>query len=323
MRIGLIVGNGLSLNYRDYAGKLLSAWNTNFPLNWNIPAPNQPQKLLLENLPKFRDALEQIPKLPYASDFPLFGLLYEAAKKRAPYDNNGMILDEVIIEARHYLANAFSHFQMAAAQVDASNWIWAQWLSEHRKYIIGATSFNYDLTLETAMRKIELPYHRFLLHESPTGVPILKPHGSIDFAFSGIRAANDDKTLAPNCYPLPIYLENFDAPATIMPIEDILKPRLVAHVVLPLEISQYTRLAWVRTGFDWWKNNASSMTHVVVAGLSYQSCDRPEINWLLNQVPRTAKGVLNNEVPNIDLLSFMRNRFSSVETPGRDPKRLF
>lgn len=323
MRIGLIVGNGISLSFREYAGNSLSDWNTNFPLSWNIPTPNQPEKLLLENLPKFRDALEQIPKLPYVNDFPLFRLLYEAAKKRAPNNNNGIILDDAMIEARHYLVNAFSRFQVIANQVDPSNWSWIKWLSHHRNCIVGATSFNYDLILETAMRKIELPYHRFLVNEKLEGVTVLKPHGSIDFAFPNIRAADDDKTLAPNCYPLPIYCENCDFPATLMPIEDILKPRLVSNIVLPIEASQYTRLAWIRNGFDWWKNNAPSMTHVVVAGLSYQPCDRSEIDWLLSQVPRTASGVLVNEKPNEELLSFMRNRFVNVDIHGREPQNLF
>jgi hypothetical protein len=41
VRIGLIVGNGLSLSFRTHAGSRLARWDTSSPLSWPIGTPGK------------------------------------------------------------------------------------------------------------------------------------------------------------------------------------------------------------------------------------------------------------------------------------------
>lgn len=314
MKIGLIIGNGLSLDFRKHAGEVLADWNPNTPLSWNIPTPGQPGAPLLQHLPHFRDALERIRiKTPMAGDFELLDVIIQDAQKRCGINN--ALLDETVLEARHFIVNAFSQYQTIVNDLDNQEWQWVHWLQKHCSHLAGAVSFNYDLIFEKALFTAGIKYHRFLTNDNLNRFPVLKPHGSVDFAFRGISAAECDggPPLLP-CYPLQIYVEYPGTRAARMSPDEMLRPRIISGgVILPTETSPYRALGWLRQGYDWWISNASTFTHVVIIGLSYQACDRPELNDLLNAVPSNATAiVIAGNSPNTDMINFLHARFAKV-----------
>lgn len=313
MKIGLIVGNGISQDFRSYSNTILSSWNPSNPLSWTIPTPGKSSSQLIEHLELFRTACNKIrTNNPAINDFDLFNTLVQEASTRCP---TSTILDVSIVEARHYLVIAFSLFQTIASKVDNNAWQWTRWFAKHKFDLFGAVSFNYDLILEKALLTAGIKYHRFLSNDKLNRFPILKPHGSVDFEFKNLCFSDsDDGKPTPPSYPLNGYVEMIDLPASrINDLADILKPRNTASVVLPEEESRYHELKWVKPGFDWWRQNAPTFSYLVIIGSSYRPCDRYELNMLSNAVPSSATiAVIAGESPNLDMLTFLRNRFSKI-----------
>jgi hypothetical protein len=147
--------------------------------------------------------------------------------------------------------------------------------------IVGIVSFNYDLVLETMLKKLSLDYHRVGSSEerSSKGIPIFKPHGSCDFDINGsIEIEN-------NMFKNITYL-NDAGPVSIVAENKLLEPRNEADIVLPFEFSPQLGLRWINHGFALIIDKAKGANRVLVIGLSYMQCDRKEIDLILDNLKR-------------------------------------
>jgi hypothetical protein len=322
MRISMLVGNGLSIGFREHATAGLEPWHPSFPLAWSVPTPGKPSEPLIQNLPKFAAELATIRNVnPHATDFELFDHVYQNAAVAAGQHNRSgdhprAVTNSSVVEARHYLANAYVQFQLAANRVGYRDWEWTDWLRRHASALHNAVSFNYDTVLEHALDAAGVKYHRYLAGERTRGVHVLKAHGSIDFAFRGIAAVDrDGGSPLPPEYPLQIYVEYPDIPREMVErigLAEALRPRLVLPIVLPSETSAYRELQWMRPGLIAWKAIARKSTHIVIVGLSYWDCDRAEIDELMDAVPQTALAFVADPQPNPQLVGRLEQRFASV-----------
>ncbi len=318
----MIVGNGLSLSLREHNNPTLRPWHPSHPLGWTIPTPGKPSEPLLTNLPVFADAIRTIRStLPGASDFELFAELYRQAIAKAGAASGSptagrLPLDERIVEARHYLANAYVRFQLAAQGGDSSRWAWLSWLRSYGKHVSNVASFNYDMVLEEALRSARVRHHTYLPNDRNSGTHVFKPHGSIDFLVGGIAATDRDggKPL-PAEYPLQLYVESPDVTWEMLrriSLDEALQPRLVLPIVLPAEPSAYRQLQWVRRCRAAWRGAAGRATHLVIVGISYWDCDRAEIDELVEAVPSGARAILADPQPSAALLSKLEDRFGTI-----------
>jgi hypothetical protein len=72
--------------------------------------------------------------------------------------------------------------------------------------------------------------------------------------------------------------------------------------VLPFESSPQIHLRWVRQGYEAVKKMAKTVDNFIIVGISYQPCDRLEINSIVDAVPINTTTKLVNLVPNLDLV---------------------
>lgn len=157
VRIGLIVGNGLSLDLRACRPNILDRWNTQSPLNWDLFTPGKPEIPWLESLPNLKRAIAIIRQAnPHLTDFDLF--------ERVLNGNSG---DEELtfkaeVESRHFLTIAYSHYNKVLDSIDLRDWKWLEWIFGHRKFILTTVSFNYDLLVERLFLECKIPYMRDL-----------------------------------------------------------------------------------------------------------------------------------------------------------------
>ena len=306
-RIGLIVGNGLAIDLRQTVEPLLADWDTQRPLQWSIATPGQADQPFLEALPHFDKAIREVRETdPEIRDFDLIAKVLDGlpSEKASWTDDQG----ELVAEIRQFLAIAFSHYQEQVNQLNLEGWRWRSCIESIRDYVAVAVSFNYDLLLETLFQLCGIQPRRFALREETTGVWLLKPHGSIDFAPNDL-----DFSIAGRVgYPLPIVVDLNNYSVRRLRESELTEPRLAADITLPSEYSPYGGFQWVRPGYEWFTIGGAFLTEVWIIGLSYWKCDRQEINYILRCVPRSAEIKVVNPKWDDDLIDYLRIRFSKI-----------
>jgi hypothetical protein len=91
-----------------------------------------------------------------------------------------------------------------------------------------------------------------------------------------------------------------------------LQQRAQADIVLPFEVSQQTTLPWVDQGYAVIREAAASADACVVVGLSYQECDRPEIDSITRRIsPDTTIWLVDPAVGSAQMKDF-ENALKSV-----------
>lgn len=285
--IALVAGNGLTI---DLATRN-ALWPPSEPLLFPFTMPGGLH---------WRDVLPHLnasfPERPEKS-FELFAALDTKRDTR---------LDA---ELRHFLTLAYSNFDMNVSEQMLLHWPWRKWIRRHYRSIRTVVSFNYETVLE---RAFELSSGKTLSNacaqnRSPVPGPLLfKPHGSIDLV------------MAPGCiggqeprYPLNIFCTLNNTPVHQCGRERYLNARMEGFVVLPAETSPYVDFQWVSPLYKNWQVLSSPITHFIIAGMSYWDCDRAEIDFLVDGLPRSAKIIVANPHPPQALIS-------RLEEQGRD-----
>lgn len=280
--IALIVGNGLTIDFlSSHTSNGLDIWHPGRPVTWNIHSPEDPSTKLIDR-PDFswlkRGVLAAVEEDPQWSDFEKirrgFDLCASGDADRRPY----------LEQACRFLAESYVYFHQMSDHLLDDTWRWIAWLRATSSSLRFAVSFNYDLVLERALSRAGIPSGRIGIADE-SGLPILKPHGSIDFVTSAV----------PN-YPS-IRVMGSDFPQRRLERDELTKYRAECNLVLPLQESHLRHHQSVIPGFDLWSQIAPSLTHVIIAGLSYWDVDRPEIDTLLDGLAPGTTVTIVNPIP--------------------------
>lgn len=312
----LIVGNGLSI---DLCLKHLGLvdLDPSSPFHFNVPNPCDKTLKLLDGFPLLTGL---IVSQPFAGDYEI------VHKFTQVYSKDNEQHRETHFELRPYLQYAYSYASQVVQNQWREGWRWQHWLNRERERIAGVVSFNYDLFVEIALDKTGIGCHRLGSTEevfNPVGVPVFKPHGSCDFDttpggmvyegcdphYLGVRTELCQTGFAgfPRCM------------AGVVPRARICtQRRAMADVVLPFEVSQQTHLDWVVQGYEATSRIAEGISVCVIVGLSYEGCDRREIDLILSFMSRQTKVHLVNPNPNQEFVQKLNRTFDDVSLIAPD-----
>lgn len=304
-KIALVVGNGLSMSFGKHTG-LLEEWNTQSPLGWQVDCPYNGGPFL-DQLPLLKK-LQQLS--PNISDFEIFKKLQDTdlCHQLQIHPRN------CLIEARHFLTIAFSKLAHLQLKRFDKSWGWFKWMAQHRENLSCAFSLNYDLLLEHCLDSLGLPYTYYESNGLHQGIPVAKPHGSVNFEMRGIHA--------PTVYPLQGVCTMNDMPLYKIENEELLKPRLEPLCIAPNEANKYLDHQWVTPMKDAFIYNLTQCTHCVFIGISYFECDRPELDEIVDAIPKGAQIVVANPQPPADFIKTLEDRpviyWTSYNSPLND-----
>lgn len=294
-RISIVVGNGLSMSFGHFSG-LAHIWNSQEPLSWPIKCPSQIHNFLdsLHRLKALHDKYIDDP------DFDVFAKTLDRAICRQ------LGLDPFItpLEARHFLTIAFSHY--SNEQIKKLNickeWSWYRWFKLHKDNITSAFSLNYDLLLESTFDDIALQYYSLQVNHHGYGIPLVKPHGSVDFEIHPSSISYSPE------YPLTNFVDLNNTPIIRLDSSQLIYPRSQPLCIIPNESNKYSNYQWVAPANQWFNEEVSKCTHCIFIGISYFECDRAELDSILNEVPDDAQIIIANPSPPPEFMEKVKGR---------------
>lgn len=268
-RILLIVGNGLSIDLWKY---LELDINPSSPFSFKVPHPFDNTKKLLDELTRVRNLIGSHPNLTN------FDIIHDFVGN---YQNTDQEHQRTHSELRQYLSLAYSYANNNLLHHWKEGWRWEQWLRKYHDRIAGIVSFNYDLTVETVLKRSSFRCYRISSTEEGdiTDIPIFKPHGSCDFDISAIYIHPKARLRTVT------FLNSSFGRVEIVPKGELLEPRNESDIVLPFESSPQLQLPWVERGYEAVKKIAKTVDSCIIVGISYQPCDRLEIDSIVDAVP--------------------------------------
>lgn len=302
-RILLIVGNGLSIDLYQY---LKLAIDPSSPFLFGVPDPFDSSKKLLDTLSRVKDMIKSYPN---TRDF---DIIQNFVKN---YQENNQGNQWKHCELRYYLSLAYSYANDIVLDRWEKHWRWEVWINKNYNRIVGVVSFNYDLVIEATLNKLSLKYYRIgsTEEDNPTGIPIFKPHGSCDFDISNRAISMPPQLRLKNLTSLNEFIINGRGRVEIVSKEKLLEPRTEADIVLPLEFSPQTQLTWVRQGYETVRQIAKTVDTCIIVGISYQPCDRQEINSIIDAIPANTKISLINPKSNAEFEGKLRRVSDTVQ----------
>ncbi|NUU98989.1 hypothetical protein XO12_02290 [Marinitoga sp. 1154] len=317
-KIALIVGNGLTLDLLEYLN-LKEYWNSSNPFSWKDKI-NKPEEYKTKNFeemfPKLSLVIQNFGK--NKSDFEMLYYIFSNKNKVVKFLSNKYNTPNYLLlwgilrnEIEHYFSFAFSTFQriIEKYQKEIECWSYFKWINKNKKSIKFIISFNYDLIIELLLKKNKIEYHSFGIEgESLTGIPLLKPHGSVDYEVSN-NAININKLK----YPLDNAFTWNDTPLIRIDRNELFKVRKISPYVLPSEYSQISNYQWIKPGYADFKTKIKNVDTVYLIGHSYSEFDKNELlqNIIIHIKPNT-KVVIVNPKPNNDLIKDLKNNGLNV-----------
>ena len=316
--IALVCGNGLSLSRVAAAGSDLDPRR---PLRWNLRTPGRDSRLL-DDLPGLKAWLEHHDPGGTRADFADLIIPFTAGlpphtpiPQELPDEELGAFLD-----LGHYLAVAYSWFQLDLDRFPMTGWSWLEWCTKHRGRIRAVLSWNYDLAVERLLVRAQLPFTYAGIGSPVFGrkrgvgkrrpAVVAKPHGSCNFApppeVQFFSAESDGDEGDPLTYPRMIHLSGYDGQIRVLPDRDLYSIRQVADLVLPGEQNRFRKyLGWVRRSWREFQTAASQATQLVVVGFSMAEADRPEFTVMLAGIPQIARTTVVDPTPNPRLVELL------------------
>ncbi|MBB1391524.1 hypothetical protein H5185_19200, partial [Shewanella sp. SG44-6] len=275
---------------------LAREWNTQEPISWNISCPSA-GNAFLDSLPRLKVLAERYQSV---SDFEIFA---KALNKNVCEEHN---IDVFItpLEARHFLTIAFSIYALEQMRILKSHraWPWYNWIKLHNNEIRSAISLNYDLLLESIFDDLKKQYFSLQINHHGYGIPLVKPHGSVDFE------------IAPNSisysasYPLTNFVDLNDSQIIRLDRDNLVYPRSQPLCIIPNEASKYTNYQWVARANKLFNEELVVCTHCVFIGISYFPCDRPEIDAIIESLPKSAQIIVANPNPPAEFMEKIKGR---------------
>ncbi|MDQ0256620.1 hypothetical protein J2S74_004042 [Evansella vedderi] len=191
-------------------------------------------------------------------------------------------------QLRRFLSLSYATLQLQLEHHNISQWHWTKWFREHRDELGMFVSFNYDLLLEKSLKVAGVRYYRTGSDEEPVGVPIVKPHGSIDFDIDSDHRSSErwEYTTA--------LLD--EGKVETVPKQEWLEPRFEADIIPPHKENYQRSLRWVKEGIATFKEAAGEFDTFIIVGHSYNEADRQEIDqYLENLHPGTRIEIVDPE----------------------------
>lgn len=292
-RTVLVVGNGLTLSFLEHAGRAMAAWDTGSPLGWDIVIDTgQP---LDHCFPVFyRQVGELRTRHPDLSDFAIIDEIVRAHKRRLEDFESALLYTEV----RHFLSLAYSHFQGIADNIDLTGWVWDLFLAQHADEIGLVVSFNYDLIVERLLANSNIRLLHFTIDaDTPDGVPIGKPHGSIDYTLQ-----DNVIVMGEISYPPKNALSLIDAPIRRINSAELLSARLHVELVPPMQATAIRHFQWVAPLFEFLRQYGGGFDRCIFAGLSCWPVDQPELREIMASMSPNAEIIVSNPDPRATIL---------------------
>ncbi|MFA9558894.1 hypothetical protein ACERII_16410 [Evansella sp. AB-rgal1] len=197
-------------------------------------------------------------------------------------------------QLRRFLAISYSIFQMKAENQHIHDWKWTKWFHQNKDKLELAISFNYELLLETALKAAGIPHYRTGTTEPEQGIPVIKPHGSIDFDIV-------DEPATITRWNEPTRLHDTGHVHTV-PKSEWLDPRMEADIIPPRKNNYQRSLRWVKEGIRTFKSRASRIDTFIIVGLSYSLADREEVDQYLDCLHEDTRVIVVDPQPSEDLL---------------------
>lgn len=203
--------------------------------------------------------------------------------------------DEKDCQLRRFIAMSYSLLQYKLDDLtdSISKWQWAKWLYANRSKLSCLVSFNYDLLTERVMEVIGIPYRRTGTSSEKVGLPIIKPHGSIDFDLKGLIWTD-------NIWTITTSFNQKNGQVDVIPKGEWLNPRVEADIIPPSQVNYQRHLQWVEEGYKAYKEITKDLEAFIVMGFRYSEEDRKEFNELVESLPKGKKldfYIVNPEPP--------------------------
>lgn len=292
-KISLVVGNGLSIGY-GYFSKLIEQYNSQEPLTWDVKCPTTGGKLL-SSLTRLKKLYRKNTDKPH---FEVFKLALDDQYCKSI----GLDSFYTTLEARHFLTIAFSEYSQKQREVFSTDWTWFRWLKLHRDEVNAAYSLNYDLLLETAFDKLRKDYNSLQINHHGYGIPLVKPHGSVDFEIS------PNSICYTPCYPLRNFVDLNDTDIIRLEENELSTARRQVLCIVPNESNKYASYQWVEPAKQRFESKLKETSYCIFIGISYFPCDRIEIDRIINSLPLDCVIVVANPHPPEDFLDKISGR---------------
>lgn len=312
-KYGLFVGNGFTLDFVQPLGlhssfplRNFNSHNIQFDNEFMNHLPHLKEHLLGSDLHDFEAIKNYVDEFKDIEEE--YQELSNAGRNDLYNDPKYDFANDIHIQLRRFIAMAYSVFQLEIEKFDMSDWKWVQWLHENKSKLSFAISLNYDLVLENALKLAGAYSYRVGTDEFFKPIPIIKPHGSIDFDLPNNIIRID------NLWQLKATLNDAQF-VNVIPKSKWLEPRLEADIISPSLHNIQARLSWVRTMFEQYSTIARELDAFVFVGCSYWDVDRVEIDYLLSLLSRRTKVYIVDPFPNKDLIKKIQGFGLSYREP--------
>ena len=295
----LILGNGFTKEIINWINNKASIKiDSSKPFSLDIQYLNNPSISLMSKLPKLQQLISQHTALDD----------YDLMRWFTKYKKSDIF---TYAQMRQYLAIAYS----TISQIIYDNWQtdlrWERWFKKYQNNIEAVISFNYDLSIETLLLKNNIGYYRVCTEEdtdTSEGIPIFKPHGSCDYECpeGSIGMPNLDTRLTSS-----IYHADSGIPK-ILSLKEQMEPRITPDIIVPFEKNFQTDFRWVIRGYSQIVEKMREADSCIIYGLDYHEVDRPEINYLISNVPRNSRFLYSSSKRKIVLEKEIRKRSDVV-----------
>jgi hypothetical protein len=314
-RTAIVVGNGLTIDLIASSDPaLFTDWHPSRPLSWAVRVEDG--RPLRDCLPHFFTEVDAVlAAWPHVSDFTVVDRIVKLAEERrrsadalgwragqAP----GYEAGRLDTEARHFLGIAYSALEAELQRrCSVDEWRWLRYIEGLGKDLLAVMSFNYDTSIERTLTAGGIPFFHCGV-EPQAGMPLGKPHGSIDYAMAPGGVHIDQ----PPAYPINIVMQLIDVPMRRLPVAELARPRHHVEVVPPMAASKIRHFQWVWPIFDAFRQLAPAIERCVFAGLSGWPVDQPELRDVLRVLnPATEVVVANPDSRALIMLDFHVRRF--------------
>lgn len=281
-KISLVVGNGFSISFGYFSG-LVDELNSQEPITWDVTCPSTGGAFLAS-----LHRLETLYKLN--SEKPHFDV-FKLALDESYCNSIGLDSFKTALESRHFLTIAFSMYSQRQRELFSTDWAWFRWLKLHRDEITAAFSLNYDLLLETALDRLNREYYSLQVNHHGYGIPLVKPHGSVDFEITP-----NSICYTPN-YPLNNFVDLNDTGIIKLEEHELMSPRRQALCIVPNEANKYASYQWVAPANQLFEGKLKDSEYCLFIGISYFECDRAELDKIIDSLPKDCVIIVANPFP--------------------------